>query len=1207
MDDETTTSPPGSWPDGSDTQEISSDNGRHSGPEPQTAEDGGKRTCRSKEKEVTNSVKREAMLPSEIIEQILYLTDPETFASLVLVSSCWRKASQTPHLYAHHLSRCPSFSINNNVIAGPFTDNSLDRLKKQFNQEIKRNLFAAYLRPRQVAVTLTSTTTSSSASFPGGEAFEFSFSPNGHWTLALSSSRIYVLDTLSPQISVQRELKVLRRPLSAAILDDGSILAVLSSDHQVNVYDLSNLGLKYLRSLPLDSRPKTLAMSPKGEVLATAFDGGIEVHSLAANALSSDRRAVKCDSVDSIAFSSDGTMLLGTTQNSRSPSTVLLTAPYYSEGDQNLPANILLGQMWTSQIIFPSSSRDCSHATMLPHPTEGDSNWTFAYDRVFESFRAVRTDDMRNGTTYFTGPKPQSSSGTRAVKRKLNPSTLPATSDRGELVAAGFAGKDIWIYGVPENLDLTTLPKSEYQSSPGIVMAGSNASSNSGNHPGSPPTSLTTGESAELMRLPQWQVLVDKYRNVFAKGRRVAEVPGATNLRWVSRQHERLGEKSISERLIIAAPGGVPSTSGLEQDDFASVDGGRLVILDFDRTVEDGKLEQLNFEVGDAKPEMLEEGNMDMDTEVAFVRQRTVRKRRDVPNEPSVASMLASGSDVPPMPSIPPQSAPPNVPQAALSSQLSPTDGSNVPSRTANSSPSDGLTLEEASAAFDGPYSQTAPRSRTSLYRSATAVADHRQRNPPRIVESGQVAYRRADGRGELPHESDADNWVPPPPPYTAKSDIPLPEHLRMSILPRRIEPTDRVTHAFERPRRASTVSSPPLSATSSQRRVVSSPDRERQNPFRQRGDSTASPIRRPLRRTTSDTIPESTGTVSPISSVGMSFEAGANQFTSPASRGSPGSITRRPFSAFVGRYIGSHQRPSTARLTSPISPIPEPLVPPPRSAGNSISLPASPVRPAFPELTLSGANLQSRLEYPLPPAPRNDPDYQPPAPPQNIPQTSNPHPQTPAPIPPSPNPNPNPSSVTLSPYLETLAASMPSAQQLANLNNRYNNNNDPSRSPSRLITSTSTSSTSQPRPPRAALGAAGSPISPARRRRQSLRLGSGSTFSASSPALLRPTARRLDTIHSVSSFLSRSGTRSRSRPGEDLRMARSRSVDPMRPPESGPIVPTTRIGTRKGRKKGKGKGAAGVKSGDLEFSGEAWGRVGEGEGERERGKCVLM
>ena len=69
MADETVSSPPGSWPDGSDTNEMSLDIRPNSGLKTQAAEDGGKRMSRGKEKEATNSVKREAMLPSEIIEQ----------------------------------------------------------------------------------------------------------------------------------------------------------------------------------------------------------------------------------------------------------------------------------------------------------------------------------------------------------------------------------------------------------------------------------------------------------------------------------------------------------------------------------------------------------------------------------------------------------------------------------------------------------------------------------------------------------------------------------------------------------------------------------------------------------------------------------------------------------------------------------------------------------------------------------------------------------------------------------------------------------------------------------------------------------------------------------------------------------------------------------------------------------------------------------
>ena len=1055
-------------------------------------------------------------------------------------------------------------------------------MKRLFNKEVKRNLFEAYLRPRQTAVSLVSTTTSSSASFPGGEAFEFAFSPNGHWTLALSSSRIYVIDTLSPKVSVQRELKVLRRPNSAAILDDGSILAVLSSHHQVNIYDLSNLDLKHLRYVSLDNRPHALALSPKAEVLAAAYDGGIEVHSLAPSALATERRAVKCDTIDAIIFSSDGTMLLGTTLNAKIPNTVVLTAPFFTEGDSNQHANDGLGHMWTSQIIFPNSSRDCSHAALLPHPTEGDCSWTFTYDRVFESFRAVRTDDMRNGTTYFTGPKRHNRSARRASKNTFIPCTLPAASDRGELVAAGFVNKDIWLYGVPESLDTSNSPQIDFGSSPNIVLAGSSSSSSSGSNPRSPATSLTRGESAELTSLPQWQVLVDKYRNVFAKGRLVAEVPGVTGVRWVSRRHERLGEKSLAERLIITAPGGVSGPAELEQDDFASVDGGRLVILDFDRTIDDGKLQQMNFELGFVKPEILPEGNVDMETEVDVVRRRTIRKQHGTASRASLAQVLAAAPEMPTQRIDPAAFQPPSSPGEASTAGSSPTDGPSA------ISPADGLTLEEASAAFDGPYSHTAPRSRNSLYRSATAVAANRERNPSRIIQSGQVTYRRADGRGELPHESDADNWVPPPPPYTAKADTPLPEHLRASLMPRRTEPVRRVTTAFERPRRASTLDSPqPLSASLSAR-SVSNPENQQASIFPQRAESvmssqTASAGPSPPSSEMEHAIP-----VSPVSSFGTPVNRTSLEIPNQRRRDSLDSFARRPLSA----YASSQRRPHTARLTSPISPIPGPSNHP-NQPNASASLPSTPSRAAFSNLTLSGANLQHRLEYPLPPAPRDEEPAERPVRPitrqpeasayaENTARVANQAMQGP----------------------ESIATSMPSAQQLANLNNRVLSRPRPQgniRLPAGVVAPSGYSLPSpRPSPPRGALGAAGGRTSRSSSRRRSIHEGRDS-FAASTPALLRPSASRLETIHSVSSFVSTSRTRSRSNGrgavGEIVGSRRRRSVD-LAHPEEGILRRKSFFG---GRRKNK------VKSGDLEYRDDSWQRVHHEQRDTKGGKCIQM
>lgn len=1119
--------------------------------------------------------------------RILYSTDPETFASLVLVDHAWREASQTPHLYAHHLSRCPSFSRSHSVIGGPFTDDSLPELKREFAREVKRNLFEAYLQPRRTNVSLISTTTSSSAAFPRGEAFEFSFSPNGHWVLALSSSRIYVIDAVSPKISVQRELKVLRRPFAASILDDGSMLAVLSSDHSVNVYNLQDLKVQHLRSVAMDSPPHAIALSPKGEVLAAAYDGGIEVHSLASNTLESDHRAIKCDRVDRINFSSDGTMLVGTTKNSKNPNTVVLSAPYYTDDHQDLPASEQISHLWTSQILFPNSSRDCSNATLLPNRSDGDASWTFTYDKVFESFRAVRTDDLRNGTTYFTGPKHPNRDGPRNTRKKLIPCTLPSSSDRGELVAAGFLGKDVWLYGVPEGLDIATVSQTDEIGSHSGGSSARPSTPSSGLR--SPARSFTRGEAAELTRLPKWQVLVDKYRNVFAKGRCVAEISGVTGVCWVDRNNHTQSPQSLAERLVIAAPGGIPGDPELDQDGFASADGGRLIILDFDRTITDGAIDDMTFEVGIKEPELLEEDNLDMDTEVALARRRTVK--REINPGATVADVLASAPPMSTMPAIPPTAnALANTTSSTARGLRPPTTGDRTNEQPApgDESPGEGLSLEEASEVFGGSYSHTQPRSRSSLYRSATAVAASRERNPnaPRIVEQARVQFRRPGDRTELPHESDADNWVPPPPAYTAKPDRPLPEELRMTLMPRSTEPVARSRLHHHRPRRASTVheNSP---TSPGERRISSLPERP-DMPSRQRSADATSPSQQ-TQRSVSDSLSPRSGAVSPLSTIGSVRYAEGSEPSTISSHPSSASSSRRPMSAFVSSITTSIRRPNSSRLSSPISAGPRPKTPRRKPPGNSVSLPPSPThdeRPSSSSMTLTGANLQQRLEYPLPPPPTNSSM-------ESLNRRYNP----PSAAQPAPS-RPEPSAYQ---EMHSIAASMPSAQQLSNLNNR--SRQPPLPQPSRGLRSIhDPSGYPIPAPPRGALGAAGSPTSVSPLHSPTRSLSSRNSFARSSPALLRPAPRRLDTIESVSSLVSRSGTRSKSR---DLHTAGS---DRQRSYSVGPALRLDRAMSeaqqmqqregRKGlfgrRKKEKGRG---------ESVAEGWEVGGEGKG----GKCVVM
>ncbi|KAI1813250.1 hypothetical protein GGS20DRAFT_554141 [Poronia punctata] len=692
-------------------------------------------------------------LPDEIIQHILQLTDPDSFASLVLLNSKWRRVSQQAHLYAYHLSRCQSYAASHPSVPASWRDDkNLPKLRRLFAREVKRNLFEAYLRPNKTLVKLISNSISSSSA-PGGEGMQFSASPRGHHFLAYNSSRIYVLDVRGAQLAVTRELKILRRPVSTCIVDNGSLLAVLSTDMQVDLYDLTQTPPRRKQSLILDNTPRTIALSPCGNILAAAYEGGIEVSAVNPGAHPTERRAVKCDGVDALAFSLDGTQLMGTTTASSTPSTVILTAPYYDPGNQ---LNDDISALWTTSILFPNTSRDCSHAVLLQESSAMEATWAFTYDKSFETFRAVRIDDLRNGMTYFTGPVPSHASPVPMV-----PCTLPAASYQGELVSAGFEGKDIWLYGIPE--DLEAAPETHHPAEASTVPALHRRSS------GLSVRSPSRVREANGDRVPQWQILCDKLRNTFVSGRKIAELSGVSNVKWVS----GFGETCLQERMIIAAKGIVPHRAITEEEGIDFVDGGRITILDFDYGVTNGQDVEITIEVGTVEPEVLEEEYRDIDTEVAIVRRRTVAQRRGYQSgavratttinrqAESLLRTTTSEQDL----------EDPLIPRRMVT-------GHDTP-QTSVSDPLDDVSLDEAQEALDAPYTHASPRSGTTLRRAATAAAVSRRRNPPQPT-AGPVEYRRADGRTQHPHESDADNWVPPPPPYSKEDPVvDLPSFLR--------------------------------------------------------------------------------------------------------------------------------------------------------------------------------------------------------------------------------------------------------------------------------------------------------------------------------------------------------------------------------------------------------------------------------------------
>ncbi|KAF4283897.1 hypothetical protein KXX16_005739 [Aspergillus fumigatus] len=716
------------------------------------------------------------LLPRSVIEQILYLVDANTFASLALLNRKWRRISDCAALYAHHLSRCSSFSATGEPISSAANPENLAYLKRRFLSEIRRNAFEVFLRPRQTLIKLISTSMSSSTAFPQGEAFRFAFSPNAQMILCISSSRIVVLDVTSDSAAVKHELKIWRRPLNATILDDGSLLAVVSSDHQINIYSLTNEEASLIQDLKLTEVPRALALSPSGGVLAVAYSDKIEMYAIREGALTTERRAVRCDGVDAISFSSDGVMLIGSSSQSASSSLVTITVPFYTAPDTESSPREVQVRMWTTQILFPDLISGYSHACLLPLRAEGEGSWILGYDRRIRAFRAFGVTNANSGTTYFVGPI-----SANTLQEAL-PTMLPSADGQGELVALGFQDSGLWVYGVPSQLDIAR-SAGETQASP------------------SPPQrhsmrNLGTLPHNNALRL-EWTI--DKPKTIVS-GHKMSDLPGMTAARWVRYAHSMVGQR----RLVAVAPGGVsPPTIG---DEDVPVDGGRVLLLDFERSTTNGQITEVSIEIGEAEPKLLSEPNSSLDTEVELERRRTLLHRSDAVSQQIRAAARETRTSI-------------NRDNHHILS-FSPRRHSSFFSSSSNDN--------EMPLIPDSPYDNTQPRSQDTLRRAATAASSSRGRYNPlyrdrwsRIQNERQIP--QVPEAFQIPHESDADNWVPPPPPYSSEPDAPLPEYLRRTLLPTRPDSSLRVGVAPTSIRRSQTtrwdnVSQEGTSATPPQR-----------------------------------------------------------------------------------------------------------------------------------------------------------------------------------------------------------------------------------------------------------------------------------------------------------------------------------------------------------------------------------------------------
>lgn len=1056
--------------------------------------------------------------------RILWAADANGFASLCLLNRAWYQKSQNLELYAYHLSRCPSYALSNNVITGPFRKNDLYRLKAKFAAEVRRNLFDAYLKPRETHINLISVSANSSAAFPGGEAFRFEFSPNGRTILAISSSRIYVLDASSDTLEVRRELKTVRRPLSASITDDGSLLAVLSSKYQANIYGLTpGSPVRHLQVIVLDNPPRTIALAHEGTVLAAAWQGGIEVFSLAANALSTDRRAVRSEAVDSLMFSGDGSMLIGSSHDLEEPNAVVITAPFYTENDPNITSREIHSRMWTTQILFPQISSTVSHAALLPGHLEGDAYWLFAYDHMLMTYRAVRTDDTRTGVAYFLSPP-------SAERFEFpQPSIAPVATACGTLAVAGFADQGLVIYGIPERLDVSPDMGSVVERND-ERMQGRLALTSATGHPeplmAYSPSASGSSEDIEEDGLAG---KVDWRQSLFVKCKSIKSIIGFASAKWVEHTEDYPCTFS-GKRLVVTAPAGISRFAEDLGDEDMPIDGSRICLLDFAYSPSGLENREFTIEVGENEAELLTEQLGNMEIEVAMERRRTVRATR---GRGSVAPRLPIGRSHT-------AASPPNP------SHFEDTLRRNVASQP--SSPSE---------------EPTSPFSRSSnLSRSQTAVGFQHARFPPRPPLGSSFTEHPVYSRGG-PHRGSVDSWETPPPPYGNDAlGVPQISHRSHASTPNL------------RPASVHGDRSPPMDGNLTRLAQLGT--------FQNRNQ----PQHNPANVSTAGPLPASQGRFPPRASTTMDGMMASNNGPSQRMIGQHGGIARSPRPGDIPEE-GPETIPDTNRRlpqNTVMNHSPQPLLSPAGNAdayfsgrrphtnanmspeglldlGPTMTHPMSPPTPdrqMWPQptmptssppnsnhenrISLTGANLQNRLNHPVPPVPDNESpanSYMPPlSHAQNSQQTQMAYNGI------APPANHMRQNQQTQPIYNTLVINnnnyatpaTPTAEQLARLNRRAQ-----SPIPSALqIGHGHRSNTASrdfgavpPSPPRAAWGAAGVPGSPSFNRaiaspnglsRNNSR-GSNRSIGASrsTPDLLqshitRPSYNRLETIASVNS-----------------------------------------------------------------------------------------
>lgn len=549
-------------------------------------------------------------------------------------------------------------------------------------------------KPRIHVIKIVSTASTSAAGIGQEEAFGFSCSNRGKRIAVYNSARLFILQTAALPVNVSQEYALKRRPLAVEIVDDENILAVLADEHTINVYDLSHQRVSRIKTIRPDHPTYTIALSSTGALIAAAYEGGVEIFSLAPHALSTDRRAIRSPRMDKLSFSDDGSALLGTTTRLHASSTVVVSVPVFPSAASGVPSHEELKEAWCSGLLNPENIRNSSHATFWRDRGRLCNEKLFAWDGLEDTFSVLNTTDLEYSNISCPIGVSQPLAAVGGLGAAIH--SVPSVDEFGTSVAMIVNHTTVRIYTIPQNV------------------------------------------SEDEQRVEAHSLdheLNEEYGCPFAEAR------------WVH-THKNFVPPTGSEprtrgRLIVTSPGGVFDAELAEQT-VQDIEGGRIIIFDFDPQYAGQPGQIFTFTLGKAPPLELGEEDLDVATEVDLVRRRTITKNRigtlgqrppslgrtattmsrrreyRLRDEASLSSLGRSSS----VQNTPIQEYPPHP----LFSHLR---GSRRPSLSLTSLSSEASRslpdlLEGTELAYEEPYTQAAPRSGTSIQRAATNANYHR-------------------------------------------------------------------------------------------------------------------------------------------------------------------------------------------------------------------------------------------------------------------------------------------------------------------------------------------------------------------------------------------------------------------------------------------------------------------------------------------------